>query len=77
MYFVITHLMRTSCFSNNLVTSLPLPLKYLGIGKRTKLVNVGNHFSHIFSLFVSYMSRDFVSGIVIDSRQNILVIICI
>ena len=45
-------------------------LKYFGINERTNLVNVGNHFSHIFSLFCSRGSSDFVSGSDIDSRQG-------
>ena len=39
-----------------------IALEYLSIDESTNFVNVGNHISHIFRLFHSHGSGDFVSG---------------
>ena len=52
-----------------------IALEYLRIGKRTNIVNVGNHFSYVFLLFCSQRSSDFVSGSNVDSGGNVFVLI--
>ena len=63
--------LRYLCFELTTIISL----EYFGIGERTNLVNVSNHFGYIFCLFHSQRSNDFVSGSDIDSRVNVLVLI--
>ena len=76
LYFLVACHIITLCFtsilSTSALTSLPfIALEYLRIGEWTSLVRVGNHFGHIFHLFHSQRSSNFVPGSGVDSSENI------